>query len=220
MDNNATFKDSTGPTEPAQTESTQIEPTTATAGTSHISPNNNTPNTKSRHLHPAVIGTVAAVIGLAAGIAGTYAVAKLTYKPTPCPECKCPTLSNATGDVNLGFLKLEPNQQNLVYSPLSIRNGLALLSAGASGNTKTEIDAILGDETIPKYQNDSQTSLANAVFIRDTFKNDVLPTYTSQVQDQYDGEVIYDSFDSSQQMDDWVSNKTFKLIDSIGIQPR
>ena len=220
MDNNATFNNSTGPTEPAQTESTQIEPTTATTGTSHISPNSNNPNTKSRRLHPAVIGTVAAVVGLAAGIAGTYAVTKLTYKPTPCPECKCPTLSNVTGDVNFGFLKLEPNQQNLVYSPLSIRNGLALLSAGASGNTKTEIDAILGDETIPKYQNDSQTSLANAVFIRDTFKNNVLPAYTSQVQDKYDGEVIYDSFDSSQQMDDWVSNKTFKLINSIGIQPR
>ncbi|MBQ3433303.1 hypothetical protein IJG22_03375 [Candidatus Saccharibacteria bacterium] len=214
MDNNTT-PDSL----PGQTKPTQTEPNVARAGKSQISPNNKTFDTKPCRLHSAVIGAVAAAVGLAAGIAGTYAITKFIHEPAPCPECKCPTLSDVTSNVNFSFLKLESNQQNLVYSPLSIRNGLALLSAGASGNTKTEIDTILGDEAIPEYQNDSQTSLANAVFIRDTFKNDVLPSYTSQIQTQYDGEVIYDTFDSSQQMDDWVSNKTFNLINNIGIKP-
>lgn len=122
-------------------------------------------------------------------------------------------------DNDLNFLKLETNHQNLIYSPLSIRNGLALLSAGANGATKAEIDAVLGDAEIPKYQNDNKTSLANAIFIRDTFKDKVLSSYTNLIQDKYGGEVVYDNFASNEKMNNWVSEKTFKLIDSISIDP-
>jgi serpin B len=121
-------------------------------------------------------------------------------------------------DNDFNFLKLETNHQNLIYSPLSIRNGLALLSAGANGATKAEIDAVLGDAEIPKYQNDNKTSLANAIFIRDTFKDKVLSSYTDLIRDKYGGEVIYDNFASNEKMNNWVSEKTFKLIDSIGIE--
>ena len=105
---------------------------------------------------------------------------KLTEKPqTECPECDCPVTPVAvSGGLDYDFLKLEASSKNIIYSPLSIRNGLGLLSTGASGTTKAEIDKALGDAVIPKYQNISDVlSLANGVFIRDTYKDKVLSTY-------------------------------------------
>ena len=143
-----------------------------------------------------------------------------------CPECDCQ--SGATGQryesldsVDYGFLKMELASENILYSPLSIRNGLALLQSGASGETKAEIDSVLTSANLPEYQNIPDTlSLANAVFVRDTFSGEVLPSYVSTMQDNYGAEVLYDNFTSSTNMDNWVSQKTFGLINNIGIQPK
>ena len=178
---------------------------------------------KPNRLRPTTAGAIGAIAGLAVGAAAIFGIMKLTEAAPNCPECNCPSNTNthaSTNDVSYSFLQLEADSKNLIYSPLSIRNGLALLSAGASGTTKTEIDAVLGDATIPQYQNIAdKLSLANGVFIRDTFQSKVLPSYTATVQQDYDGEVLYDSFTSSTNMDNWVSQKTFGLIDSIGIDP-
>lgn len=173
--------------------------------------------------HPAVIATISAVIGLIVGALGVYGLIKLMEKP-----CNCPEGPNSVGRQNyegsdpieLGFLKLESDSKNLIYSPLSIRYGLSLLSAGAKGETKNEIDSLLTNAKLPQYQNISdKLSLANAVFVRDSFKSKVLPEYTQTIQNDYSGEVIYDSFSSSRNMDAWVDKKTFGLIDQIGINP-
>ena len=171
-------------------------------------------------IRPVVAGAIGAVAGLVVGAAGIYGLTKLTGQTQPCPDCKCPKCSQGSNDISYDFLKLESASDNIIYSPLSIRNGLALLNTGASGITKTEIEKVLDDDEIAKYQNIPDTlSLANAVFIRDTFKEKVLPTYIESVQNNYDGEVLYDPFTSSANMDNWVKQKTFNLIDSIGIQP-
>ena len=222
MDNNASSTNPIGPAAPAATPSSTPTPNTnqASTDTAPAQSSNDTASDKPRRLSPVVIGAVGAVAGLVIGAVCAYGITKLNETPpTTCPECKCPTLKAASGDLDYGFLKLEPQNSNIVYSPLSIRNGLALLDAGSSGTTKTEIDKVLGDTEIPKYQNNNELSLANAVFIRDNFKNKVLASYTDLIQNQYDGEVVYDSFQSSNNMDEWVSKKTLNLINSIGIQP-
>ena len=46
---------------------------------------------------------------------------------------------------DLYFLQAENNSKNMVYSPLSIKYALAMLSEGAAGNTKAQIDSIIGE---------------------------------------------------------------------------
>ncbi|MBQ3474343.1 hypothetical protein IJH24_02885 [Candidatus Saccharibacteria bacterium] len=177
-------------------------------------------NNKPHEKRPLGVGIACAVAGLVIGAIGVYGLTKLLEKPPKCEECDCPQSTSTSSDVDYSFLNLESASDNIIYSPLSIRNGLALLSAGASGKTKTEIDNVLGTTEITKYENiPDKLSLANAVFIRDTFKDYVLPTYTSEVQDKLGSEVFYDPFESSASVDNWVSQKTFGLIDKVGFDP-
>ena len=186
---------------------------------------NDTPKQSSHdnRVHPAVIATISTIVGLVVGALGVYGLIKLIEKPCNCPKGSTSVdLQNLKGLelVDLGFLKLESDSKNLIYSPLSIRYGLSLLSAGAKGETKEEITKLLTEAQLPQYQNvPDSLSLANAIFIRDTFENKVLPGYTEIVKDNYNGEVIYDSFSSNHNMNAWVSKKTFGLIDQIGITP-
>ena len=54
-------------------------------------------------------------------------------------------------DFSLKFLKLENQKQNMVYSPLSIKYALNMLNEGAGGNTKTQIENVIGDLNLTKY---------------------------------------------------------------------
>ena len=181
-----------------------------------------TPTTSQPETHKALVACVCGLIGLVIGGTGVFALTQLLQEPTDNPICECPKCQTSASQTSLDFdfLKLELGSENIIYSPLSIKNGLALLSTGAAGTTAAEINNVLGDAEIPKYQNvPDALSLANAVFIRETFENDVLSTYTSAVENNYNAEVIYDDFSSSTKMDNWVDQKTFGLINNIGIQP-
>ena len=173
--------------------------------------------------NPTTTGIICAIVGFIIGAVGILGLIKLFETPQAavvCKECDCPGTSTASPDIDYSFLHLESASNNIIYSPLSIRNGLALLRAGANGKTKTEIDTVLGDAEITKYENiPDKLSLANAVFIRDTFKDDALPTYISEVQNKLGSEIIFDPFESSANLDSWVNQKTFGLINKIGIEP-
>ena len=79
------------------------------------------------------------------------------------------------------FLKLEnedAKKTNIIYSPLSIKCAMGLLEEGAEGETKAQIDKILGEKGARVYNNiDGVLSTANAVVIRDKFEEKVLNTY-------------------------------------------
>lgn len=177
-------------------------------------------NNKTHEKRPIGVGVACVIAGLVIGAIGVYGLIKLLEKPPKCEECNCPQPTSTSSDVDYSFLNLESASDNIIYSPLSIRNGLALLQAGANGETKTEIDNVLGNAEITKYENiPDKLSLANAVFIRNTFKDYVLPTYTSEVQDKLGSEVFYDPFENSTNVDNWVNQKTFGLIDKVGFEP-
>lgn len=173
---------------------------------------------------PVLTGVICGILGLVIGGAGIFGLMQFLQKPTKseCVECTCPKCpTNNLGDLTTDFLALESQDQNIIYSPLSIRYGLSLLNAGASGTTKSQIQKVLGDEGLPKYENITDTlSLANAVFIRNTYSDKVLPSYLETVKNDYNSEVIYDDFASSANMDSWAKQKTFGLIDQLGVQPQ
>ena len=116
---------------------------------------------------------------------------------------------------DLEFLKLENNKENMVYSPLSIKYALQMLGEGANGNTKAQIDAIIGNYQYRKYNNSTNMSFANAMFVRDNYKNSIKQDYIDNLKTKYNAEVITDSFNNASSINKWVKNKTFNLIDGI-----
>lgn len=122
---------------------------------------------------------------------------------------------NNISSFDLYFMKLNNNNMNEVYSPLSIKYALLMLSDGAKGETKKQIDDIIGSYSPKYYQNNSNMSFANAMFIRNTFKDNVLKSYTDDIKTKYNGEVIYDDFTSPNNINNWVSKNTFNLINNL-----
>ena len=116
---------------------------------------------------------------------------------------------------DIEFLKLENNSKNMIYSPLSIKYALQMISEGAKGNSKDQIDAIIGDYKYRKYKNSSNISFANAMFIRDTYKNSIKQEYIDNLKNRYNADVITDSFNNASNINKWVKDKTFNLIDGI-----
>ena len=122
---------------------------------------------------------------------------------------------NSSSSFSFKFLKLEDAKKNIIYSPLSIKYALKMLSDGANGNTKSQIDNLLGNSTLGKYSNiPDKLSLANSIFIRDTYSNKVKDKYL-QVLNQYNTEVKYDSFTNANNINQWINTKTLGQIKNI-----
>lgn len=124
-----------------------------------------------------------------------------------------------TQEFTYGFLNLENQRapgKNVIYSPLSIKYLLHLLSDGANGNTKKEIDRLIKNESLTQYKNiDKVLSLANALYIKDECKDKVLDSYIDNAKEKYDAEIKYDSFKDASDINNWVSEKTFNIINDF-----
>ena len=116
---------------------------------------------------------------------------------------------------DLYFMQLENKNKNVVYSPLSIKYALEMLSEGANGDTKTQLDNIIGDYKANKYINNEHMSFANAMFIRNSFKEKIKEAYTTNLKDKYNAEVIYDEFANATNVNNWVKEKTLNLIPKL-----
>lgn len=123
--------------------------------------------------------------------------------------------SNGLEPFDLYFMQLENNGQNKVYSPLSIKYALAMLSEGANGATKEQIDNIIGKYSARKYNNSDNMSFANGLFIKDTYQDSIKSSYINAVASKYNADVIIDSFRNADTLNSWVSDKTFNLITNI-----
>ena len=123
--------------------------------------------------------------------------------------------SNSLEPFDLYFLQLENKKENKVYSPLSIKYALSMLAEGAEGESKKQILDIIYDYKTNKYENSKNISLANAMFIKETYKNKINNNYKTSLVDKYNAEVIIDSFMSPVNINSWVSNKTLDLINNL-----
>lgn len=123
--------------------------------------------------------------------------------------------NNQLSNFDIAFLKVENNKENKIYSPLSIKYTLKMLEEGANGATKQQISNVLEDYVITKYTSNKNMSLANVLFIKDTFKDSVKKNYITNLQDKYNADVVFDSFTSTKNINDWVKNKTLNIIPEI-----
>lgn len=122
---------------------------------------------------------------------------------------------NSVGDLDFAFMKLENSGDNMIYSPLSIKTALLMLREGATGETKAQIDKLLGDYVGKSYPNSKNISFANSVFIRDNFEDFVKDSYKQTVNSKYGAEIIIDDFSSAERANKWINEKTLGLIDNV-----
>lgn len=122
--------------------------------------------------------------------------------------------SNGLEDFDIEFLKLENKEENKAYSPLSIKYALLMLKDGTNGESKKQLEALIGDYKSNKYTNSQHMTLANAMFINNNMKDKIKSDYAERLKAEYNAEVIYDSFESPTNINNWVKSKTFNLIDS------
>ena len=48
---------------------------------------------------------------------------------------------------------MENKKENIAYSPLSVKYALQMLNEGANGNTKNQIEKVIGNIGLEKYDN-------------------------------------------------------------------
>ena len=93
--------------------------------------------------------------------------------------------SNSLEKFDLYFLQLENAKKNAIYSPLSIKYALAMLQEGTKGDSKAQINALIGDYKSKKYTNSEHLSLANAMFIKSDMKDTIVSDYTNNLLRTY-----------------------------------
>lgn len=117
-------------------------------------------------------------------------------------------------ELTLAFLKLHNDQQNSCYSPLSIRYALEMLREGADGDTRTQIEQLLKNVPIQRYDNiTDHLALANSLWVKDGLENYINPDYTNLLQTNFDASLHTDSFTSANNINTWVKDNTLGLLD-------
>lgn len=204
----------------AEATSTESQPTT-TEPQSDPAKTNNKPK-KSRKK---IVGVTAAIVAVIIICAIPIILNSMNHEdpktdqtpetPAVEPISELKITGNSLSDFDLSFLKLEGANENIVYSPLSIKYALSMLSDGAAGDSKTQITNVLGDYLPTAYLNNKNRSLANAMFIRDTKKDYVLESYTDTLKQNYNADVVYDSFNNANAVNNWVSDQTLGIINHL-----
>ena len=92
---------------------------------------------------------------------------------------------------------------NYLISPYSMEVALNMLKEGASGNTLKEIEDLVGTRNISDVTSD-KVKVANAIFIRNKYKDNIKSEYTSILESKFNSEIIYDNFTSPKVINDWV----------------
>ncbi len=118
-------------------------------------------------------------------------------------------------DFDLGFLQIEDKQENVVYSPLSVKYALGMLNEGTGGESHRQIANLIGEYAPKIYPNSANLSLANAMFIRDSYEAKVKQTYLQTLTQKYGADVFYDSFAGADKINSWVEEKTLGLIKNL-----
>lgn len=138
---------------------------------------------------------------------------KIISNTTKTPEIQ---QTEPKDDFPIKFLQMENKNKNIVYSPLSIKYALNMLNEGANGNTKAQIENAINGLSLPQYNNiEKVASLANAVYIRDNYKQNVKEDYINILKGKYNAEVNYDSFHSANNINNWIENKTLGIIKNM-----
>jgi len=122
---------------------------------------------------------------------------------------------NNLSKFDLSFLKFENEEENMIYSPLSIKYAFKMLEEGTTGEARDQIASIIEAYNLTEYTSNEKMALANAFFIRDTFKDSVKESYINALKTKYNADIEFDDFSSAERLNFWVNEHTLNLIPEI-----
>ena len=104
---------------------------------------------------------------------------------------------------------------NYMISPYSIEIALSMLREGAKGETLDELNNVVPKRSIKTLIVNNKVNIANAIFIKDIYKNDMLPSYMDTLDKDYNADVIYDRFNTPNKINSWVKQETKGMIPKL-----
>jgi serpin B len=155
------------------------------------------------------------------------------YKSNPSDDSSNGKVTLSTGDFDVGLFKRtfltseDEGVVNTVISPLSIKLAMAMATEGASADTRSEMQGVLGlDENSKTYyrqllqdilnQEDITLNMANSVWSKEGL--DFKSEYMDILEQYYYAEATSLDFSDTSSVDlinNWVEEKTEGKIDSI-----
>lgn len=122
------------------------------------------------------------------------------------------------GNYNIDIIKVtnaDSKGKNYLISPYNIELALNMLREGADGNTKDEIDKVIGNRTISDVTIKDKLKIANAIFVKNEYKSDVKKDFMNIMKTKYKSDVLYDDFASPKVINNWVKEKTNGMIEKV-----
>lgn len=122
----------------------------------------------------------------------------------------------STNNFSTNIIKIVNNSEdsNYLISPYSIEIALNMLKLGASNNTLKEINNVVPDREIKDVRND-KVKVANAIFVKDLYKNYIEKNFYDNLIKMYNSEVLFDEFKTPLIINNWVKNNTDNMIEKI-----
>ena len=133
---------------------------------------------------------------------------------------------NEITSILLNFFKTSSENNNLVFSPVSIVMLLAILADAVDGYTRQEVLKAIGNDItyqdlldvvaglLGEISKSSSVKISNAVCVNESFKDTILDSYKNGLEQNFAGKV----FSSENMVDDinnWVKDATNGMIDQI-----
>ena len=123
-------------------------------------------------------------------------------------------IANENYEIDLIKSVNENSNDNYLISPYSIKIALNILKDGAKENSKKEIENLIGSKYNKIETAKNRVSVANALFIKDKYKNYIENDYYKKVKN-YNSEILYDKYETPDVINNWVNEKTYKMIPKI-----
>ncbi len=133
--------------------------------------------------------------------------------PAPATPIAQPALASENDQLALAFLKLHNDGQNSCYSPLSIRYALEMLREATGGETRAQIENLLGDVSLKRYDNVADhLSLANLFWVMNGLQDNIKAEFRETISNKFGATLMVDTFQNADNINKWASDNTFGLI--------
>ena len=106
-------------------------------------------------------------------------------------------------------------QENYMISPYSVEIALSMLREGSAGETRQELDEVVPERKIKTLIVKDKVNVANAMFVKDIYKQDVKDSYYETLQNEYNADIVYDPFERPDKINNWVKKETNGMIKKI-----
>ena len=168
-----------------------------------------------------------------AGCAGKVQAPDLMRDVTPGTVAGRPAddaFVNGAAGFGVRLFQHTAGEENVLLSPLSAMLTLAMIGNGAAGQTKAEMETVLGGlpiEDLNAYlsayvgglpsDDRAKLNIANSIWMRDRIAGEVEPAFLQTNADYYGASVFNTPFNKQtvKDMNGWVKEKTDGMIDQI-----